>query len=267
MDTLAAVQGPEAPRPASDSLDCLRRAARIAAAVLDRMVALVRAGVTTAELDKQMESAVQEMGGECAAIGYKGYPAASCISVNEEVCHGLPGERRLRAGDIVNLDLTVRVEGWHADTSRMYFVGEPSLPARRLCQMAHEAMWRGIRAIVPGRRLGVIGAAVEAHAVAHGCSVVREYCGHGIGRAFHQPPLVMHVGPAASGCIIERGMVFTVEPILNAGSAEVELASDGWTVRTRDRRLSAQFEHTVLVGPHGPEVLTMSPIGKHHPPW
>jgi methionyl aminopeptidase len=255
------------PRYGLDGFAALRRAGRLAATTLDHIAPLIRPGVTTATLDEACALLIRHHGGIPAAQGYRGYPRATCISVNEEVCHGVPGARHLQTGDILNIDVTVRLDGWYGDTSRMFFVGEPAAAARRLCQVTFEAMWRGIRAVRPGARLGAVGHAIQAYAEAHGCTVVRDYCGHGIGRAFHQPPTVLHFGAATEGAVLAPGMVFTVEPMINAGGPATELLADRWTVVTADRALSAQFEHTVGVTASGVEVFTRSPAGLDHPPW
>ncbi len=200
-----------------------------------------------------------------APPGYKPYPKSICTSVNHQVCHGVPGERVLKTGDILNIDITVIKDGYHGDCSRMFYVGEPNIQARRLVDVTFECMWLGIRQVRPGARLGDIGAAIQAHAEKHGYSVVREFCGHGIGRKFHEEPQVLHYGKPASGLTLEPGMTFTVEPMINAGKAAIRELADGWTIVTKDHSLSAQWEHTVAVTPSGYEVLTVSP-GSPPPP-
>ncbi|MDX6752380.1 type I methionyl aminopeptidase [Geminicoccaceae bacterium 1502E] len=258
---------PQVPLLGRDSLAAMRRAGRLAAATLDMIGAEVATGVETDRLDTLCHDFIRDHGARPAPLGYQGYPRATCISVGEVVCHGIPGPRRLAEGDIVNIDVTVVLDGWYGDTSRMYWVGATSEAARRLCQVTFEALWRGIRAVRPGATLGDLGHAVQAHAEAHGCSVVRDYCGHGIGRRFHQPPTVLHHGKPGRGMSLEPGMSFTIEPMLNLGGHEVDVLEDGWTVITRDASLSAQFEHTVVVTETGVEVMTLSPEGQHHPPW
>jgi methionyl aminopeptidase len=193
-----------------------------------------------------------------APPGYRPFPKSICTSVNHVVCHGVPGEKKLKAGDVVNVDVTVIHDGYHGDSSRMYYVGDPSIQARRLCEVTYECMWLGIRAVRPGTFLGDIGHAIQRHAEGHGYSVVREFCGHGIGRRFHEEPQVLHYGRPRTGVRLERGMIFTIEPMINAGRAEVRQLADGWTVVTKDHSLSAQWEHTVLVTDSGHEVLTVS---------
>jgi methionyl aminopeptidase len=193
-----------------------------------------------------------------APPGYKPFPKSICTSVNHQVCHGVPGERVLKGGDIVNIDITVIKDGYHGDCSRMYYVGEPSIQARRLVDITHECMWLGIGQVRPGARLGDIGAAIQGHAEKNGFSVVREFCGHGIGRRFHEEPQVLHYGKQATGMPLEAGMTFTIEPMINAGKAGIRELADGWTIVTKDHSLSAQWEHTVLVTASGHEVLTCS---------
>ncbi|MDF1585779.1 type I methionyl aminopeptidase [Marinimicrococcus flavescens] len=258
---------PQVPLLGRDGLAAMRRAGRLAAATLDMIGAEVATGVATDRLDTLCHDFIRDHGARPAPLGYQGYPRATCISVGEVVCHGIPGPRRLAEGDIVNIDVTVVLDGWYGDTSRMYWVGAASEAARRLCQVTFEALWRGIRAVRPGATLGDLGHAVQVHAEAHGCSVVRDYCGHGIGRRFHQPPTVLHHGKPGRGMSLEPGMSFTIEPMLNLGGHEVDVLEDGWTVVTKDASLSAQFEHTVVVTETGVEVMTLSPEGQHHPPW
>lgn len=245
----------------------MRRAGRLAAATLDMIAAEMVPDAETGRLDDLCHAFIRDHGGRPAPLGYQGYPRATCISINEVVCHGIPGARRLAGGDIVNVDVTVILDGWYGDTSRMFWIGEPDEPARQLCQVTFEALWRGIRAVRPGATLGDLGHAVQVHAESHGCSVVRDYCGHGIGRRFHQPPTVLHHGSPGHGMRLVPGMSFTIEPMLNLGRPEVAVLEDGWTVVTRDGALSAQFEHTVVVTEKGVEVMTLSPAGLHHPPW
>jgi len=245
----------------------MRRAGQLAAAVLDMITEHVQPGVTTGELDRRCHDFILEQGARPAPLNYRGYPKPTCISVNHEVCHGIPGERRLQAGDILNIDVTVILDGWYGDTSRMFFAGTPPLKARRLCQVTFEALWRGIEAVGAGATLGDIGHAIQSHAERNRCSVVRDYCGHGVGRVFHDAPSVLHYGNPGEGLALRPGMIFTIEPMVNAGTWQVKLKKDGWTVITRDRQLSAQFEHTVGVTDAGREVFTLSPAGKHHPPW
>ncbi|TVQ31629.1 MAG: type I methionyl aminopeptidase [Geminicoccaceae bacterium] len=245
----------------------MRRAGRVAALILDQIGPHVAPGVTTAELDQRCHAATTALGATSATIGYRGYQHASCISLNHVVCHGIPSDRKLKDGDILNIDVTVIVDGWHGDSSRMYFAGNPPLKARRLCRITFEALWKGLNAIRPGATLGDLGHAIQSHAEAHRCSVVRDYCGHGIGRVFHDAPSVLHYGRPGEGLVLEPGMIFTVEPMINLGTFETKLLGDGWTVVTKDRQLSAQFEHTIGVTDTGCEVFTLSPAGLHHPDW
>jgi methionyl aminopeptidase len=241
-----------------DEQEKMRVAGRLAADVLDMIGEYVAPGVTTEELDRIChEYIVNEQQAVPAPLNYKGFPKSICTSVNHVVCHGIPGERKLKAGDAVNIDVTVIKDGYHGDTSRMYFVGKPGVQAERLSKVAYEAMWLGIEQLAPGKHLGDIGEAIQAHVERSRFSVVREYCGHGIGRIFHEDPQVLHYGKAGSGLELEEGMTLTVEPMVNAGRRHVRLLPDGWTVVTRDHSLSAQWEHTVLVTGTGYEVLTL----------
>ncbi len=237
----------------------MRTAGRLAAEVLDMIAPYVVSGVTTDELNRICHDyIVNKQHAVPAPLNYKGFPKSICTSVNHQVCHGIPGEKRLKQGDIVNIDVTVIKDDYHGDTSRMYFIGEPSIQARRLVQVTRECMQLGIEQVRPGTRLGDIGHAIQSHAERHGFSVVREYCGHGIGREFHEDPQVLHYGRPGTGLELVPGMIFTVEPMINAGRAEVKLLPDNWTVVTRDHSLSAQWEHTVLVTDNGHEILTQS---------
>jgi methionine aminopeptidase type I len=242
----------------------MRVAGRLAAEVLDMIGARISAGVTTDELNQVChDHIVGPQQAIPAPLGYRGFPKSICTSVNHVVCHGIPGDKKLKQGDIVNVDITVIKDGFHGDTSRMFHVGKPLPHAVRLCDLTYQAMWLGIRAVRPGARLGDIGAAIQRFVEANHCSVVREYCGHGIGRGFHEDPQVLHYGTAGTGLELEPGMTFTIEPMVNAGRRDVRLLPDGWTVITRDHSLSAQWEHTVLVTPGGCEVLT---LGAHEQP-
>jgi methionyl aminopeptidase len=247
-----------------EEIERMRAAGRLAAEVLDFVAPHVRAGVSTAELDRLCHDYMVDVQGvvpaplQYAPPGYPPFPRSVCTSVNHVVCHGIPGDKRLKAGDIVNIDVTVIKDGFHGDTSRMFFVGEPAIQARRLCDVTFDCMWRGIRAVRPGAYLGDIGHAIQTHAEAAGYSVVREFCGHGIGRKFHEEPQVLHYGRPGTGLKLQPGMTFTVEPMINAGKPGIRQLADGWTVVTKDHSLSAQWEHTVLVTPDGWEVLTLS---------
>ncbi|HEX7045744.1 MAG TPA: type I methionyl aminopeptidase [Burkholderiales bacterium] len=245
-----------------DEIEKMRVAGRLAAEVLDMIAPHVVPGVTTGELDRICHDyIVNKQRAIPAPLNYKGFPKSICTSVNHQVCHGIPGEKRLKKGDIVNIDVTVIKDGFHGDTSRMFYVGEPSIQARRLVEVTRECMYLGIEQVRPGARLGDIGHAIQTHAEKHGFSVVREYCGHGIGRTFHEDPQVLHYGRPGTGMELVPGMIFTIEPMINAGRPDVKLMPDNWTVVTRDHSLSAQWEHTVLVTETGYEILTLSPGG------
>jgi methionyl aminopeptidase len=255
----------------AEEIAAMRVAGRLAAEVLDYITPHVRPGVTTGELDRLCHAYMVEVQQTVPATlnyqppGHAPYPASICTSVNHVVCHGIPGDKKLKPGDIVNIDITVIKDGFHGDTSRMFCVGAPSIQARRLVELTYQAMWRGIRAVRPGAQLGDIGHAIQAFAESHGFSVVREFCGHGIGRQFHEEPQVLHYGRPGTGLKLLPGMVFTVEPMINAGRAGIRALADGWTIVTADHSLSAQWEHTVLVAPDGFEVLTVS-AGTPAPP-
>ena len=241
-------------------IEGMRVAGRLAAEVLAMIREHVRPGVSTEELDRICHDYITRVQQAVPApLNYHGFPKSICTSVNHQVCHGIPGPRVLKEGDIVNIDVTVIKDGWHGDTSKMFFVGEPSVIARRVTQVAYECMRLGIEMVRPGVRLGDLGHAMQRHAEASNMSVVREYCGHGIGLRFHEEPQVLHYGTPGTGLALERGMTFTIEPMVNAGRRQVKLLPDGWTVVTRDRSLSAQWEHTVLVTDDGYEVLTRVP--------
>ncbi|HQZ03011.1 MAG TPA: type I methionyl aminopeptidase [Thauera sp.] len=251
----------------AEEIDKMRVACRLAAEVLDYIEPFVKPGVTTGELDRLCHDyMVNEQGTVPAPLnyappGYTPYPKSICTSVNHQVCHGVPGDKALKKGDIVNLDITVIKDGFHGDTSRMFLVGgeaAASIAARRLTQITFECMWLGISAVRPGGHLGDIGAVIQKHAEGNGFSVVKEFCGHGIGRKFHEEPQVLHYGTAGSGPRLEPGMIFTIEPMINAGKAAISELPDGWTIVTKDRSLSAQWEHTIVVTPTGVEVLTVS---------
>ena len=238
--------------------DRMRLAGRLTADVLDMIGAHVVAGATTADLDRiAHDYIVNVQQAVPAPLNYKGFPKSICTSVNHVVCHGIPGDKRLKAGDVVNVDVTVIKDGWHGDSSRMYFVGTPSVQAKRLVEVCHAALWRGIELVRPGARLGDLGYAIQTWVESQGYSVVREYCGHGIGRVFHEDPQVLHYGEPGTGLELREGMTFTIEPMVNAGKRHVKLLPDGWTVVTKDHSLSAQWEHTVLVTADGCEVLTL----------
>ena len=245
----------------------MRRAGRLVAEALDMITDYVQPGVTTERLDDLVLEFALDSGSIPAPLNYRGYTKSICTSLNHVVCHGIPGPRPLREGDIVNIDVTLILDGWHGDSSRMYAVGEISRKAERLMDVTYEAMMRGIAVVRPGATTGDIGAAIQTYAEAERCSVVRDFCGHGLGRVFHDRPNILHYGEAGEGIRLEPGMLFTVEPMINLGKPHVKMLSDGWTAVTRDRSLSAQFEHTVGVTETGCEVFTYSPRGWHKPPY
>ena len=243
-----------------EEIEKMRVAGKLAADVLVMIEPHVKAGITTAELDQICHNYIVDVQKAIPApLNYHGFPKSICASVNQVVCHGIPNEKRLKAGDIVNLDITIIKDGYHGDTSKMFFVGEPSVQARRLAQVTYDCMKLGIEMVKPGIHLGDIGHAIQKHAEAHSYSVVREYCGHGIGKEFHEEPQVLHYGSPGTGLTLEAGMTFTIEPMVNVGKRHVKLMKDGWTVITKDRNLSAQWEHTILVTDTGFEVLTKRP--------
>jgi len=242
-------------------------AGRLAAQILDDIAVHVFPGQTTAELDRLITTWVEDAGAISATIGYKGYQHASCISVNHVVCHGIPGDKILKDGDILNIDVTVIVDGWFGDTSRMYVAGKPNRKAERLIQITHDALMKGIEVAKPGNTFGDIGNAIQVYAESHRMSVVRDFCGHGLGRVFHAPPNVLHYGRAGSGPMLEEGMIFTIEPMINIGRPETKVLADDWTAVTRDKSLSAQFEHSIGITADGCEIFTLSPSGKFHPTY
>ncbi len=245
-------------------IEGMRLAGRLASEVLDMLAPHIRPGVTTNDIDRLAHDHMVKVQGCVPAPlnyqppGYKPYPKSICTSINHQVCHGIPNDKPLKKGDIVNVDITVIKDGWHGDTSRMFVVGEGSIAAKRLCQITYEAMWHGIVMVRPGARLGDIGHAIQKFAEGHGFSIVREFCGHGIGRVFHEEPQVLHYGQPGTLDELRAGMTFTIEPMINAGRRDIKELGDGWTIVTKDHSLSAQWEHTVLVTPTGYEVLTLS---------
>ncbi len=243
----------------------MARAGALAARILDDIGPMVVPGATTAALDDAVTRWVEEAGATSATIGYKGYAHATCISVNHVVCHGIPGDKVLKDGDIANIDVTVVVDGWYGDTSRMYVAGRPSVKAARLMQVTHDALMLGIEAVRPGATFGDIGAAIQGYVEAQRMSVVRDFCGHGLGRVFHAPPNVLHFGRPGTGPVLEEGMFFTIEPMVNLGRPETKVLADDWTAVTRDRSLSAQYEHSVGVTAVGAEIFTLSPGGLFAP--
>lgn len=245
----------------------MRAAGRVAAEILDGVAPLVHPGVTTEDLDIHITNEIARRGVVSATIGYKGYKHASCISVNHVVCHGIPGLKVLKDGDILNIDVTVIVNGWYGDTSRMYVAGSLDRKSERLIQVTHDALMKGIDAVRPGNTFGDIGYAIQSYVEAQRMSVVRDFCGHGLGRVFHAPPNVLHYGRAGALQVLEEGMFFTIEPMVNLGRPETKVLADDWTAVTRDKSLSAQFEHSVGVTATGAEIFTVSPAGRFHPTW
>ena len=252
-----------------DDIRKMRVAGKLAAEVLDFITPHVQPGVTTEEIDRLCHDYMVNVQDTVPAPlnyappGHAPYPKSICTSINNQICHGIPSDRILKKGDVVNIDITVIKEGYHGDTSRMFYVGEPSIQAKRLCEITYQSMWKGIREVRPGARLGDIGFSIQQFAESHGFSIVREFCGHGIGKVFHEEPQVLHYGKKGTGLELKEGMTFTIEPMVNAGKKDIRMMPDGWTVVTKDRSLSAQWEHTILVTKDGYEVLTVS---EHTPP-
>ena len=256
-----------------DEIEKMRIACRLAAEVLDFVTPFIKPGITTGEVDKLCHDYMVDVQGcipaplNYAPSGYKPYPKATCTSVNHQVCHGIPGDKQLKNGDIFNLDITTIKNGYHGDTSRMFQVGETSIQAKRLCEVTFECLWLGIAQVKPGARLGDIGHAIQTYAEQCGFSVVREFCGHGIGARFHEDPQVVHYGKPGTGVELKTNMIFTIEPMINAGKAAIRELADGWTIVTKDHSLSAQWEHTLLVTETGCEVLTISAGTRQAPEW
>jgi methionyl aminopeptidase len=250
---------------APEDFEGMRAAGRLAAETLDMIGEHVKPGVSTAMLDLLCHEFILEHGATPAPLNYRGFPKSICTSINHVVCHGIPSDRRLEDGDILNIDVTVVLNGWHGDSSRMYVAGTPSTRARNLIDVTYQALMRGIAAVRPGATLGDLGHAIQSFVESKRFSVVRDFCGHGIGRRFHEAPNILHFGRPGEGPMLRPGMFFTIEPMVNAGRPEVKVLDDGWTAVTRDRSLSAQFEHMIGVTPDGCEVFTVSPAGQHHP--
>ena len=264
-----------------DDFAGMHKAGELASRILDEVAPHVQVGQTTGALDRMIEDRVNEAGATSATIGYKGYQHASCISVNHVVCHGIPGSKlpkwkndtnrrtddTLMDGDILNIDVTVIVDGWYGDTSRMFVAGQPKPYAERLMQVTHDSLMKGIEAVKPGNTFGDIGHAIQTFVEGHKMSVVRDFCGHGLGRVFHAPPNVLHYGRPGTGPRLEEGMFFTIEPMVNLGRPETKVLGDDWTAVTRDKSLSAQFEHSVGVTSDGVEIFTLSPAGRFHPTY
>lgn len=245
----------------SEGFEGMRKAGKLAAEVLDFITPHVQKGISTEELDKLCHDFIVSHGAIPAPLNYRGFPKSVCTSVNHVVCHGIPGPKKLYDGDIINIDVTVILDGWHGDTSRMFYVGEPGIKAKRLVEATYEAMMRGIEEVRPGATLGDVGYAIQSFSEKKGYSVVRDFCGHGIGRQFQTEPQVLHYGRPKTGEVLEEGMFMTIEPMINIGRHEVKVLQDGWTAVTKDKSLSAQFEHTIGVTADGYEIFTLSPKG------
>jgi methionyl aminopeptidase len=254
------IHGPE-------GFEAMRRAGRLAAETLDMLIPHVVPGVTTEAIDRLAHDFITAHVALAAPLNYRGFPKSICTSVNHVVCHGIPGDKVLQSGDIVNIDVTTLLDGWHGDTSRMFLVGDVPLKARRLVEITYEAMMRGIATVKPGSRVGDIGHAIQSFAEGQRCSVVRDFCGHGLGQVFHDAPNILHYGTPGTGPELREGMFFTIEPMINLGRYDVKVLSDGWTAVTKDRSLSAQFEHSIGVTAEGCEIFTLSPLGLHAPPF
>ena len=259
-DGVIKLHGPEA-------FEGMRRAGRLAAEILDALTSFVAPGVTTLAIDDRVRNLMLEAGAVPATLGYRGYTKSCCTSINHVVCHGIPGDKALKDGDIVNIDVTPILGGWHGDTSRMYLVGDVPLKARRLVDVTYECLMLGIEQAKPGNRLGDVAHAIQSHAEKHRYGVVRDFCGHGLGRLFHDAPEVVHAARAGTGPELRAGMFMTIEPMINLGKPGVKLLSDGWTAVTRDKSLSAQFEHSIGITEDGCEIFTESPKGLHKPPY
>jgi len=256
------------PLHTKDDFDGMRKAGRFAAELLDMMAEHVQPGITTDELNSIVHEKIIQAGHTPAPLGYKGFPKSLCTSVNHVVCHGIPSDKKLKKGDVINIDVTPIVDGWHGDTSRMFWVGDVPVKAQRLTQVTYDALMLAVEMVKPGVRLGDIGHAIQTYVEDHGYSVVRDYCGHGLGRSFHTAPSVLHYGAPNTGTTLVEGMFFTIEPMVNAGKPGTKLnRADGWTVTTRDRSLSCQFEHSLGVTADGVEIFTKSPVGRDCPPY
>ncbi len=245
----------------------MRLAGKLAAETLDFITPYVQEGVTTEKLDSLSHNFILDHGAIPAPLNYRGFPKSICTSINHVVCHGIPSDRILKNGDLINIDVTVILNGWHGDTSRMFWVGKPKILSSKLTKITYESMWKGIEAVKPKATLGDIGYAIQEYAESNGYSIVIDFCGHGIGKVFHAPPNVLHYGNPGEGLVLKEGMFFTIEPMVNAGNPEVKILSDGWTAVTRDKSPSAQFEHSLGVTDKGYEVFTKSPLGLDCPPY
>jgi methionyl aminopeptidase len=255
------------PLHGAEGFAAMRKAGRAAAELLDYLTPFIKPGITTGEIDDLAVAWTTERGFTNGPFGYRGYPRSLCTSINHVVCHGIPGPKKLVDGDIVNIDVTPIVDGWYGDSSRMYFVGKPSIKARKLVDVTYECLMRAIELVRPGCRLGDIGAVIQDYAEANRFSVVRDFCGHGVGTIFHCPPSVLHYGKRGTGDVLDEGMIFTIEPMINSGKPDTKILQDGWTAVTKDRSLSSQFEHTIGVTADGCEIFTLSPKGWHCPPY
>jgi len=245
----------------------MRKAGILAAKVLDFITPYVVPGCTTDFLDKKCYEYILKNNAIPAPLNYRGFPKSICTSINHVICHGIPSEKKLKDGDIINIDITVILNGWHGDTSRMFWIGNPKIKAKKLTETTYEAMWKGIKQVKPGNTLGDIGFAIQNYVEKKGYSVVRDFCGHGIGRTFHDNPSILHYGNAGEGTPLKEGMFFTIEPMINIGTYETKILSDGWTAVTKDKTLSAQFEHTICVTSSGYEIFTLSPKNLNYPPY
>ena len=250
-----------------DDFESMRKAGQLAAQTLDFITPYVQPGITTEKLDQLCADFIHQHKGISAPLGYRGYPKSICTSINHVICHGIPSDRILMNGDIINIDVTPILNGWHGDSSRMYFVGDVALKAKRLVTVTYECMMKGIKVVKPGAFFGDIGSAIQEHAEKNNFSVVRDFCGHGTGKVFHTPPNVLHYGHQGQGPEIKEGMIFTIEPMINAGKYHAKILNDGWTTVTKDKSLSAQFEHTLGVTKNGFEIFTLSPKGYTCPPY
>ncbi|CAO3418125.1 type I methionyl aminopeptidase [Azospirillum doebereinerae] len=250
-----------------EGFEGMRKAGYLAALTLDFIGPYVQPGVTTGELDRLLEQFIRDHGAVPGPLGYRGFPRANCISINHVVCHGIPGDKRLMDGDILNIDVTPILNGWYGDSSRMYLCGNVGVKARKLVEVTYEALMIGIAVVKPGATLGDIGHAIQTFAEGQRYSVVRDFCGHGLGQVFHEPPSVLHFGKPGEGLVLREGMIFTIEPMINAGRPDVKILGDGWTAVTKDKSLSAQFEHSIGVTADGAEIFTLSPAGHTAPPY
>ncbi|MBO6824978.1 MAG: type I methionyl aminopeptidase [Sneathiella sp.] len=250
-----------------EGFEGMRKAGQLGAETLDMIAEHIVPGITTEEINTLCADFIAERGGTCAPLGYRGFPKSVCTSVNHVVCHGIPGNKKLKNGDIINIDVTPIVDGWHGDTSRMFIAGKPNVKARRLIEVTYECLMRGIEVVKPGATTGDIGHAIQTFAEKNRCSVVRDFCGHGLGQVFHDVPNIVHYGEPGEGVELREGMIFTIEPMINLGTWQVKVLEDGWTAVTRDKSLSAQFEHSLGVTADGYEIFTKSPKGRDHPPY